>query len=133
MEEHLLCKPRTKNFVGCTLVGELVSRCKYTWRRSSVSERGSGTGQAGSYGFKSHLFHHFVLGIRLELRGASTNLDSVHHDLKFLKEALIVNEQVLVHKRKLGNRNETLCEGDGAKIYLSSRVTCPKCLELLDE
>jgi hypothetical protein len=39
---------------------------------------------------------------------------------------------MLIHKRILGNCNETLCEKAGAKIYLSTQVTCPKCLELME-
>lgn len=39
----------------------------------------------------------------------------------------------LIHKRSVNSKNETLCEEDGFKIYLSGRVTCPKCLELMAE
>lgn len=39
--------------------------------------------------------------------------------------------EIIVHKRQIGNPNETLCGNDGAKIYLSIRVTCPECLRCM--
>lgn len=43
-----------------------------------------------------------------------------------------MNEEEFVHKRKVGNTNGTLCGKDGFRTYLSNRVTCPKCIKLLD-
>lgn len=38
-----------------------------------------------------------------------------------------------IHKRVLSNKNQTLCTKDGAKIYLSNRVTCKDCLDLMSK
>ena len=37
----------------------------------------------------------------------------------------------MIHKRKVANRHQTLCEQLGSKIYLSSHITCPSCLLLM--
>lgn len=41
-------------------------------------------------------------------------------------------EAMIIHKRLLTNENETLCKSAGAKIYLSSRVTCPDCQKIME-
>ena len=39
----------------------------------------------------------------------------------------------MVHKRLLANVNQTLCQVAGAKTYSSSQITCPQCLELMQD
>lgn len=37
----------------------------------------------------------------------------------------------VIHKRKVGNTNGALCKKIGKTIYLSTHVTCKKCLALI--
>lgn len=37
-----------------------------------------------------------------------------------------------IHKRKTGNPNGTLCGKLGFRIFLSDRVDCPDCKELMN-
>lgn len=43
-----------------------------------------------------------------------------------------MHEPLVIHKRAVSSPNQTLCEQPGAKIYLSSRVTCVECLTRLE-
>lgn len=40
-------------------------------------------------------------------------------------------EDLLIHKRKVGQTNDTLCGAPGVKIYMSNRVTCSECLAIM--
>ena len=45
-------------------------------------------------------------------------------------------EEMIVHKTKIGKDDDpsfygTLCGQEGFRIILSSRVTCPKCKEIM--
>lgn len=48
------------------------------------------------------------------------------------KVELMVDEYV-VHKRKGGNINVTLCQQSGFRIFLSHRVTCLDCISIMKE
>jgi len=43
---------------------------------------------------------------------------------------LIVKD--MIHKRLSAADDSTLCGDQGKKIYLSSQVNCPKCIELME-
>ena len=40
--------------------------------------------------------------------------------------------EMIVHLRRIGRPNDTLCGFPGAKIFLSNRITCKACKDLLD-
>ena len=70
----------------------------------------------------------YMLKLRKELDPEAP--DVVVVPAEFLKAEA---EPMLVHRRKLDGENETLCGQAGAKIYLSSRVTCSRCRQLMSE